>query len=80
MSDATDRPERHLGAVPDDQEELEALRVIYPAWRIARSDFGGLRAEWKSENSLKIHYVGGTSVHDLHKRLEVIEAARGDNE
>jgi hypothetical protein len=60
--------------------ELEALRELFPAWFITPAAFGGYRAEWKSPSGLSVRYVGGTSVADLHKRLEVIEAARGESE
>jgi hypothetical protein len=63
-----------------DDSELAALRITYPAWHITRAAFGGYRAEWKSPDSLQIRYIGGKSVADLHRRLEVIEAARGESE
>ena len=60
--------------------ELDALRTTYPAWHIHRAAFGGYQAEWKSESGLAIRYVAAVSIADMHRRLEVIEAARGDND
>ncbi|MGB6454612.1 MAG: hypothetical protein WBH47_08990 [Streptosporangiaceae bacterium] len=65
---------------PPSDPELEALRTLYPAWFISRAIFGGLRAEWRSESGLMIRYVGATSVADMHKRLQIIEDARGESE
>lgn len=65
--------------IPADPE-LDALRVTYPGWFISRSMFGGYRAEWKSETGLAIRYVAGISIADLHRRLEIIETARGESE
>lgn len=62
------------------EAELEALRALYAAWHITPAAFGGYRAEWKSVNGLQIRYVGGETIADLHKRLEVIEGARGESE
>ncbi len=67
-------------AVSAGDEALDALRLLYPAWFITRAAFGGYRAEWKTGPGLQIRYVGADSVADLHRRLEVIEAARGDSE
>lgn len=60
--------------------ELEALKVAYPAWFISPAAFGGFRAEWKSPSGLMIRYVAGNTIPDLHKRLEVIEAARAEGD
>ncbi len=65
---------------PPHAEQLDALRLAYPAWHINRAAFGGVMTEWKSENGLQIRVVHGTSVPDLHRRLEIIEAARADSE
>lgn len=58
--------------------ELAALQQTYPGWWILPHAFGGFRAEWKSESGVQIHYVYGATVAELHKRLEVIEAARAE--
>ncbi len=63
-----------------DEAEFDALRALYPGWRINPAMFGGYRAEWKSPTGLSIRYVGAESVADLHRRFETIEQARGDND
>jgi hypothetical protein len=71
------RPPDH----PDtDETQLEALRVTYPAWHITRAAFLGHRAEWKSASGPSVRFVAGESIADLHHRLEIIEAARGESE
>jgi hypothetical protein len=66
-------------STPED-EQLAALRQLFPGWWIGPAPFKGWRAEWKSESGVQIHHVYGTSVADLHKRLEIIESARGESE
>jgi len=72
------QPEYMHATVEDIQ--LAALRELFPAWFIGPAPFSGWRAEWRSESGLSIRYVGGNTIADLHKRLEVIEAARGESE
>jgi hypothetical protein len=64
-------------STPD--EGLAALRALYPGWWITPAPFKGWRAEWKSESRLQIRYIGANTIAELHQRLEVIEAARGES-
>jgi hypothetical protein len=65
---------------PAQQDPLAALRTAYPGWMITPGMFGGFKATWRPESGLQIREIHGTSVANLHRRLEIIEAARADSE